>query len=258
MLCYSVKANPTSRRHPHPGPPRRRADVVWAATQARLAAGIPADKIVSQGSARPRRNWPKRWTPGSCRSTWNRNPRWRRSTASRWRARSQRRLPSRVNPDVDAQTHRKITRGPSKTSSGSSGPRVREVFAAAAAMPGLRVIGVAVHIGSQITDLAPFRDAYSRLRDLVAGLRADGHAIERLDLGGGLGIPYGAPSGENHPAPPSPAAYGNWSRKSSASWTVRSSSSRAGSSSARGRPGQPRGLLSKKGRGGPSSSSMRR
>ena len=97
----------------------------------------------------------------------------------------------RVNPDVDANTHEKITTGKSENKFGVEWTRARAVYSRAAAMPAISVVGVAVHIGSQVTDLAPFRDAYVRMRDLVAMLRADGHSIERLDLGGGLGISYG-------------------------------------------------------------------
>ena len=97
----------------------------------------------------------------------------------------------RINPDVDAGTHEKITTGKSENKFGVEWTRARAVYSRAAAMPAISVVGVAVHIGSQVTDLAPFRDAYVRMRDLVAMLRADGHPIERLDLGGGLGIPYG-------------------------------------------------------------------
>ena len=97
----------------------------------------------------------------------------------------------RINPDVDAGTHQKITTGKSENKFGIEWTRARAVYSRAAAMPAISVVGVAVHIGSQVTDLAPFREAYVRMRDLVAMLRADGHPIERLDLGGGLGIPYG-------------------------------------------------------------------
>jgi diaminopimelate decarboxylase len=108
----------------------------------------------------------------------------------------------RVNPDVDARTHAKITTGKSENKFGVAWPRAHEVYAHAAAMDGIDIVGVAVHIGSQITDLEPFRDAYARVRDLVSILRAEGHPIDSLDLGGGLGIPYG-----NDPVP-SPAEYG--------------------------------------------------
>ena len=107
----------------------------------------------------------------------------------------------RINPDVDANTHAKITTGKSENKFGIEWTRAREVYARAGAMPGVNTVGIAVHIGSQLLDLAPFKSAYQRVRDVVALLRADGLAVERLDLGGGLGIPYGlAPA-------PSPADY---------------------------------------------------
>ncbi len=96
----------------------------------------------------------------------------------------------RVNPDVDAKTHHKISTGKSDNKFGIPISRAREVYAQAATLPGLKVSGVDMHIGSQITDLQPFDDAFSLLRDFVGELRSDGHEIDHLDLGGGLGIPY--------------------------------------------------------------------
>ncbi|MCL4188733.1 MAG: diaminopimelate decarboxylase [Rhodobacteraceae bacterium] len=110
----------------------------------------------------------------------------------------------RVNPDVDARTHDKISTGRKEDKFGIPLARARAVYAEAAALPGIAVVGVDMHIGSQLTDLAPFEAAYGRLAELVPLLRADGHAIGRLDLGGGLGIPYAA---SNAP-PPLPAEYG--------------------------------------------------
>ena len=110
----------------------------------------------------------------------------------------------RVNPDVDAQTHAKIATGKSENKFGIPISRARAVFAMAAALPGLRVVGIDVHIGSQLTTLAPFAAAYAKVAELTAQLRADGHAITRLDLGGGLGIPYT----RSNEAPPLPAEYG--------------------------------------------------
>jgi diaminopimelate decarboxylase len=97
----------------------------------------------------------------------------------------------RVNPDVDAQTHAKITTGRREDKFGIEWTAAHGIYRHAARMPGLDVLGLAVHIGSQLTDVAPFREAFRRVRDLVAMLRADGLAVRTLDLGGGLGIPYG-------------------------------------------------------------------
>lgn len=96
----------------------------------------------------------------------------------------------RVNPDVDARTHAKISTGKSENKFGIPLSRAREVYAHAAALPGLDVAGVDMHIGSQITDLQPFDDAFALLAEFVGDLRADGHRIHHIDLGGGLGIPY--------------------------------------------------------------------
>jgi len=110
----------------------------------------------------------------------------------------------RVNPDVDAKTHEKIATGKSENKFGIPIAKARAAYAEAAALPGLRVVGVDVHIGSQLTDLAPFEAAFVKVRELTLTLRADGHRIERLDLGGGLGIPYT----RSNDAPPLPTDYG--------------------------------------------------
>jgi diaminopimelate decarboxylase len=115
----------------------------------------------------------------------------------------------RVNPDVDARTHAKITTGKSENKFGVPYDRARAVYAHAARLPGIRVTGVDMHIGSQVTDLAPFDAAYERLADLALALIADGHAIEHVDAGGGLGIPYRL----DDPPPPEPAAYGEIVRR---------------------------------------------
>ncbi|MEM9846061.1 MAG: diaminopimelate decarboxylase [Pseudomonadota bacterium] len=111
----------------------------------------------------------------------------------------------RVNPDVDAKTHAKIATGKSENKFGIPISRARDVYAYAAGLPGLKVIGIDVHIGSQLTELAPFRLAYQKVAELTELLRTDGHVIERLDLGGGLGIPY---TQSNEP-PPLPMEYGD-------------------------------------------------
>jgi diaminopimelate decarboxylase len=109
----------------------------------------------------------------------------------------------RVNPDIDPKTHAKIATGKAENKFGVPISRAREVYARAARLDGVRVVGVDMHIGSQITELDPFGDAFALLADFVAVLRADGHAITHLDLGGGLGIPYR----EDNEPPPDPDAY---------------------------------------------------
>ena len=109
----------------------------------------------------------------------------------------------RVNPDVDPKTHAKIATGKSENKFGIPISRAREVYAHAAKLKGVRVIGVDMHIGSQIIELDPFGDAFALLADFVTTLRADGHTISHVDLGGGLGIPYR----QDNAPPPDPDAY---------------------------------------------------
>jgi diaminopimelate decarboxylase len=110
----------------------------------------------------------------------------------------------RVNPDVDALTHAKIATGKAENKFGIPIGRARDVYARAAAMAGIEITGIDVHIGSQLTDLAPYQAAFTKVAELTVALRADGHDIRRLDLGGGLGIPYQ----RTNEAPPLPFDYG--------------------------------------------------
>ncbi len=110
----------------------------------------------------------------------------------------------RVNPDVDAKTHAKIATGKSENKFGIPMAKAREAYKEAASLPGIEVVGIDVHIGSQLTDLEPYRQAFTKVAELTEQLRADGHNIHRLDLGGGLGIPYE----RSNEAPPLPVEYG--------------------------------------------------
>jgi diaminopimelate decarboxylase len=110
----------------------------------------------------------------------------------------------RINPDVDAKTHAKITTGTAEAKFGVPWNKAREIYAQARELSGIQIVGVDLHIGSQITDLAPFEAAFARAVELIGVLRADGHEITRADFGGGLGVPYRL--GED--PPPNPAAYG--------------------------------------------------
>ena len=118
----------------------------------------------------------------------------------------------RVNPDVDAKTHAKIATGRSENKFGIPISRAREVYAEASKLPGIRVVGVDMHIGSQITELTPFDNAFALLSDFVRELRTDGHTISHIDLGGGLGIPY---RDDNDP-PPDPSAYADVVKRATA------------------------------------------
>jgi diaminopimelate decarboxylase len=127
------------------------------------------------------------------------------------------RIAFRVNPDVDAGTHAKISTGRSENKFGIAFDTAPQAYARAAALPGLAVQGVAVHIGSQLTDLHPLKQAFARIGALIQSLRAAGHMITTADLGGGLGVPYDP----DKPPPPSPADYGRMVAEATAGWGVR-------------------------------------
>jgi diaminopimelate decarboxylase len=180
------------------------ADVVSEGELKRaLAAGIPRDKIMFSGIGKTARELALAVDEGILCVNVESEPELELlSTIAASKGRTAH-VSMRVNPDVDAQTHAKIATGKAENKFGIPISRARAVYAQAAKLPGLTVAGVDMHIGSQITTLKPFDDAFTLLTDLVRGLRADGHHIEHVDLGGGLGIPY---RDDNEP-PPDPAAY---------------------------------------------------
>ncbi len=123
----------------------------------------------------------------------------------------------RVNPDVIAGTHAKISTGGKENKFGIGYAEAPAAYAHAAALPGIHVRGVAVHIGSQLTDLLPLEAAFGRVGALIATLREQGHTITHADLGGGLGVPYEP----GKPVPPSPADYGAMVARATAGWDAR-------------------------------------
>jgi diaminopimelate decarboxylase len=123
----------------------------------------------------------------------------------------------RINPDVEAGTHAKITTGTADNKFGIPAAEALDAFHAARALPGLEVTGVTVHIGSQLTSLAPLEAAFERLGSLIATLRSEGFDLKIADLGGGLGVPYGA----GQPEPPTPAAYGAMVARVTRDWNIR-------------------------------------
>ncbi|MBI1407359.1 MAG: diaminopimelate decarboxylase [Caulobacter sp.] len=167
-----------------------------------LAAGIPADRIVFSGVGKRRAEIEFALTAGVCEINVESEPELELIAAIAEQLTLQAPVVFRVNPDVEAGGHAKIATGKAENKFGVSFSEARRLYAAAAAHPHLSPLGVACHIGSQITDLAPFEAAFRKMRGLVEDLRADGLAVERLDLGGGLGVPY-----FNAPEPPTPADY---------------------------------------------------
>lgn len=168
------------------------------------AAGVPGDRIVFSGVGKTREEMRLAIAGGIRQMNLESEPEMRALSEVAAAMGAVVPVTLRVNPDVDAKTHEKIATGKKDNKFGIPIARAREVYAEAARLPGLRVIGIDVHIGSQLTDLEPFALAYARVAELTAILRADGHRIERLDLGGGLGIPYT----RGNEAPPLPTEYG--------------------------------------------------
>jgi diaminopimelate decarboxylase len=169
-----------------------------------LAAGIPAERIVFSGVGKTRAELALGLDAGIYQFNVESEPELDALNAVALARDTRAPVTLRINPDVDAKTHAKITTGTAENKFGVPVTRAREAYAAAARLPGIRIVGIDVHIGSQITDLGPFEAAFTRIVELAQVLRADGHDIARLDLGGGLGVPYRT---DNTP-PPEPAAYG--------------------------------------------------
>jgi diaminopimelate decarboxylase len=169
-----------------------------------LAAGIPAGRIVFSGVGKTREEMRLALEAGIYQFNVEGEPELEALSAVAGAMGATAPVTIRVNPDVDAKTHAKITTGTAETKFGIPWSRARSAYALAASLPGLKIVGVDVHIGSQITELEPFRAAFRRVTDLVAELRADGHPIARADLGGGLGVPYRL----DNELPPDPEAYG--------------------------------------------------
>ncbi|MGO4837064.1 diaminopimelate decarboxylase, partial [Rhizobiaceae sp. 2RAB30] len=186
------------------------ADVVSEGELRRaLAAGIPASRIMFSGVAKTAREMDFALAAGIHCFNVESEPELELLSARAVAAGRTAPVSLRINPDVDARTHKKISTGKAENKFGIAWQRARAVYARAAELPGIKVTGIDTHIGSQITELQPFDDAFALLAELVATLRADGHAIQHVDLGGGLGIPYRT---DNSP-PPLPDAYAEIVRK---------------------------------------------
>ena len=199
LVCYAVKANSNIAVIRTLARQGAGADVVSGGELKRaLTAGVPAERIVFSGVGKTADELSQALKAGVMQINVESVPELESLSAAAVAEGVTAPVSIRINPDVDAHTHDKITTGKSENKFGIEWTRAHEVYGMAAALPGIDIVGVAVHIGSQLTELEPFREAYIRMRDLVAMLRADGHDIRRLDLGGGLGIPY---AGQPVPSP---------------------------------------------------------
>jgi diaminopimelate decarboxylase len=196
LIAYSVKANGNLAVLRTLSRLGAGADVVSGGELKKaLAAGIPANRIVFSGVGKSREELELGLHAGIHQFNIESEPELECLSAVAARAGADASVTIRVNPNIDARTHAKIATGMAETKFGIPWSRVRHAYARAASLKGIKIVGVDVHIGSQLLELEPFELAVARIAELVAILRADGHEISRVDLGGGLGVRYeGGPS----------------------------------------------------------------
>jgi diaminopimelate decarboxylase len=210
LICYALKANANLAVVRVMAKLGAGADVVSEGEYRRArAAGIPAERIVFSGVGKTRGEMRHALEHGIRQFNVESEPELRALSEVATALGATAPIALRVNPDVDARTHAKIATGRAENKFGIPLGRARAVYAEAASLPGIEVVGVDVHIGSQLTELEPFEAAFTRVAELAQALRADGHAIRRIDLGGGLGIPYR----RANEAPPLPFDYGEVIRR---------------------------------------------
>ncbi len=205
LICYAMKANSNQAVLKIMAGLGAGVDVVSGGEYRRaVAAGVPGERIVFSGVGKTGEEMRLALSGGIRQFNVESEPELRLLSEVAVSMGARAPVTIRVNPDVDAKTHEKIATGKSENKFGIPIARAREVYAEAAALPGLEVVGIDVHIGSQLTQLEPYEQAYRKVADLTRALREDGHEIRRLDLGGGLGIPYE----RSNSAPPLPLDYG--------------------------------------------------
>ena len=190
-ICFAVKANGNLAVIRTLALLGAGADVVSGGElKLALAAGIPASRVVFSGVGKTRTEIAEALAAGVMQLNVESEPELEAVAAVAESMGRRAPVAIRVNPDVDALTHASISTGRGEHKFGIEWTAAHAVYGRAAAMPSLELVGLAMHIGSQVTDAAPFRAAFARMRDLVMMLRADGHVVRSVDLGGGLGIPY--------------------------------------------------------------------
>lgn len=204
IVCYAMKANSNQAVLATLARLGSGADVVSLGELKRaLAAGIPPEKIMFSGVAKTEAELRAALEAGIFCINVESEPELHRLSSIAVALEKTATVSFRINPDVDARTHAKISTGKSENKFGIPWKDAERVYAEAARLPGIAAHGIDMHIGSQITDLQPFDDAFALLGDLIRTLRAQGHEIKHVDVGGGLGIPYRK---DNVP-PPDPLAY---------------------------------------------------
>ena len=205
LIAYSVKANSNIAVLATLAKLGAGADVVSGGELARaLIAGIAANKIVFSGVGKTQAEMQEALTAGIRVFNVESLPELRLLNATALSMGKVAPIAFRVNPDVTAGGHAKISTGKKENKFGIAWKHAQSAYAEAAGLKGIKIVGVDVHIGSQIDELAPFEKAIEKVADLIKRLRKDGHRIESFDIGGGLGIPYG----DNSKTPPPPAEYG--------------------------------------------------
>lgn len=218
LIAFAVKANPNAAVLATLAKLGLGADVVSGGELLRaLAAGIPAERVVFSGVGKTEAEMRLALEKGIFQFNLESEPEAEMLNAVAVEMGTIARVAYRINPDVDAGTHAKISTGKSENKFGIPYDRALGAYDRAAQLPGLDVQGVAVHIGSQLTDLAPLEAAFVKLGALIEALGDEGHAIRTADLGGGLGVPYDPAL----PVPPSPAAYGEMVTRVTKGWNVR-------------------------------------
>ncbi len=204
MVCYAMKANSNQAVLRTLAKLGAGIDVVSGGELRRaLAAGVPASRIMFSGVGKTVAEMDFALDAGIYCFNIESEPELEVLNLRAVKAGRKAHVSFRINPDVDAGTHAKISTGKKENKFGISYERARAIYSHAATLPGIQVSGIDMHIGSQITELQPFEDAFRLLRELVESLRGDGHTISHVDIGGGLGIPYRE---DNNP-PPLPDAY---------------------------------------------------
>ena len=204
LICYAVKANSNQAVLATMARLGAGMDVVSEGELRRArAAGVPARKIIFAGVGKTREEMAYALKEGILGFNVESEPELEALSEVAVSLGRRAAIALRVNPDVDAKTHAKISTGKSENKFGIPFLDAPRLYARAAKLPGIDATGIHMHIGSQITDLTPFRDAFRLMRELVLDLRAQDIALKHLDLGGGLGVPYRS----DEPDPPPPSAY---------------------------------------------------
>jgi diaminopimelate decarboxylase len=198
-ICFAVKANSNLAVLKTLANEGAGADCVSEGEIRRaLAASVPASKIVFSGVGKTREEMAYALKQGIFQFNVESEPELRALSEVASSLGTRAPIAIRINPDVDGKTHHKITTGKKENKFGVNWENARAIYALAATLPAIDIKAISTHIGSQLLDLEPFRQAFKKVEELLGALRSDGHNITRLDLGGGLGIPY---DGEEPPTP---------------------------------------------------------